>query len=102
MANASSFSIAFCLALAEITGQRIPLVIDTPVGNADSEYRARALRQLAEFDTDQIIILTHDEEVSRPFLEAIEDQVGQQILVDFDQETRSSNVLHNQFFKFLK
>ena len=97
-----SFSIAFCLALAEITGQRIPLVIDTPVGNADSEYRARALQQLAQFDTDQIIILTHDEEVSRPFLEAIEDHVGQQILVAFDHETRASEVHHNQFFQFAK
>ena len=95
-----SFSIAFCLALAEITGQRIPLVIDTPVGNADSEYRERALRQLAEFDTDQIIILTHDEEVSKPFLDAIEDHVGQKILIEFDQATQASKVHHNKFFAF--
>jgi len=31
-----SFSIAFSLALAEITRRRLPLVIDTPLGNADS------------------------------------------------------------------
>lgn len=39
-----SFGIAFSLALAEITKRRIPLVIDTPLGNADSEYRPRTLK----------------------------------------------------------
>ena len=96
-----SFSIAFCLALADITHQRIPLVIDTPVGNADAEYRKRALRVLSEFSsTDQIIILTHDEEVRLPFLEAIEDKVLQKILVQFDFDSKESTVFYNQFFDF--
>ena len=40
-----SFGIAFSLALAEITQKRIPLVIDTPLGNADKEYRRRLLEE---------------------------------------------------------
>jgi DNA sulfur modification protein DndD len=95
-----SFSIAFCLALAEITGQRIPLVIDTPVGNAGTDYRLRALDALAKFDTDQIIILTHDEEVRLPFLEAIEDRVAQKILVAFDHDAGASRVHDGKFFSF--
>jgi DNA sulfur modification protein DndD len=95
-----SFSIAFCLALAEITGQRIPLVIDTPVGNASADYRMRALDALAKFDTDQIIILTHDEEVRLPFLEAIEDKVGQKLLIEFDHGAGASRVHDNRFFSF--
>jgi DNA sulfur modification protein DndD len=97
-----SFSIAFCLALARITGRRIPLVIDTPVGNAASDYRRRALDVLAEFDTDQIIILTHDEEVRLPFLEAIEDRVGQKMLVEFDHDQNLSRVQPDKFFTFAK
>ena len=96
-----SFSIAFCLALAEITGRRIPLVIDTPVGNADGEYRKRALQALSRFkNTDQIIILTHDEEVRLPFLEAIENHINQKMLVQFDLQTRESTILYDQFFEF--
>ncbi len=96
-----TFAIAFCLALARITGRRIPLVIDTPVGNAASDYRLRALQALAKFDTDQIIILTHDEEVRQPFLEAINDHVGQKLLVKFDSETEEgSSVYQNEFFTF--
>ncbi len=96
-----SFSIAFCLALAEITRRRIPLVIDTPVGNADAKYRRRALRSLAEFKhTDQIIILTHDEEVRGPFLEAIEDRVNQKMLIEFDKKTGKSQIHNDKFFDF--
>lgn len=72
-----SFGLAFSLALAEITQRRIPLVIDTPLGNADSAYRLRTLKALTGFDADQIIILTHDREVTDDLLRGIEREVGQ-------------------------
>ena len=96
-----SFSIAFCLALVEITKRCIPLVIDTPIGNADTEYRHRALKALAEFQlTDQIIILTHDAEVNQLFLKAIEDHVNQKMLVEFDPHTGESRIHNHKFFDF--
>ena len=96
-----SFSIAFCLALVEITKRSIPLVIDTPIGNADTEYRHRALKALAEFQlTDQIIILTHDAEVNQHFLKAIEDHVNQKMLVEFDSQTGESKIHNHKFFDF--
>lgn len=96
-----SFSIAFCLALVGITKRSIPLVIDTPIGNADTEYRHRALKALAEFQlTDQIIILTHDAEVSQDFLKAIEDHVNQKMLVEFDSHTGESRIHNHKFFDF--
>lgn len=96
-----SFSIAFCLALVEITKRSIPLVIDTPIGNADTEYRHRALKALAEFKlTDQIIILTHDAEVNQDFLKAIEDHVNQKMLVEFDSQTGDSKIHNHKFFDF--
>ena len=70
-----AFGIAFTLALAEITKRRVPLVIDTPLGNADSEYRPRTLKALADFDLDQIIILTHDKEVTPDLVEHIRGQI---------------------------
>lgn len=93
-----SFGIAFSLALAEITRRRIPLVIDTPLGNADSEYRPRTLSALRQFDLDQIIILTHDEEVTSKLYEEIKPFVNQTFLVRFDQKEKKSNVMSDQFF----
>lgn len=94
-----SFGLAFSLALAEITQRRIPLVIDTPLGNADSKYRLRTLKALTKFDSDQIIILTHDCEVTADLLAGIDREVGQKFLVDFDPATKESVVRPNCFFE---
>jgi hypothetical protein len=93
-----SFGIAFSLALAEITHRRVPLVIDTPLGNADSKYRPRTLRALTEFDLDQVIILTHDQEVTPDLVAGIEDKVCQELLVEFDDKEKKSVVILDKFF----
>lgn len=94
-----TFGIAFSLALAEITKRRIPLVIDTPLGNADSEYRPRTLKTLADFDLDQVIILTHDEEVTPGLMGQIESSIRQTYLVEFQGPEQGSIVYPNQYFK---
>lgn len=93
-----SFGIAFSLALAEITRRRVPLIIDTPLGNADSKYRPRTLDALRKFDCDQVIILTHDREVTHDLLEHIEGHVCQQFLVEFVEAEKRSIVYPNRFF----
>lgn len=94
-----SFGVAFTLALAELTRRRLPLVIDTPLGNADSQYRPRMLRALTDFkNLDQVIILTHDQEVTPDLVEQIEAHVGQKMLIEFGQNTRSSTIHRDRFF----
>ena len=93
-----SFGIAFSLALAEITRRRVPLIIDTPLGNADSQYRPRTLDALRKFDCDQVIILTHDREVTPDLLAHIQSHVCQTFLVEFVEAEKRSIVHPNQFF----
>ena len=93
-----AFGVAFSLALAEITRRRLPLVIDTPLGNADSEHRPRVLKALADFDLDQIIILTHDKEVTLDLAEHIRGQISQKFLVEYQQGEHVSIVHPDQYF----
>jgi DNA sulfur modification protein DndD len=93
-----SFGIAFSLALAELTQRRLPLVIDTPLGNADSEYRPRLLKALTDVKLDQIIMLTHDEEVNGKLFTEIEGTVSAQFLVKFDNQSKESKVYANAYF----
>lgn len=94
-----SFGVAFTLALAELTKRRLPLVIDTPLGNADSRYRPRMLRALTDFkDLDQVIILTHDQEVTPDLVNMLDEHIGQKMLVEFDPTTRSSTIHRDRFF----
>ena len=94
-----SFGIAFSLALAGITQRRVPLVIDTPLGNADSKYRPRALRALADFDIDQVIILTHDQEVTPQLSRHIERSINQTFLVELRSREEGSLVSANKYFE---
>jgi DNA sulfur modification protein DndD len=93
-----AFGIAFTLALAEITHRRVPLVIDTPLGNADSEYRPRTLKALADFDLDQVIILTHDKEVTPDLVEHIRGQISQKFLVEYQEAQNLSVVQPDCYF----
>jgi len=94
-----SFGIAFSLALAGITQRRVPLVIDTPLGNADSEYRPRTLQAFAEFDSDQVIILTHDQEVTPLLVRAVKKAVNQTFLVTFKSREEGSFVEAGEYFE---
>lgn len=93
-----AFGIAYSLALVETTGRRFPLVIDTPLGNADSEYRERLLRALTDVDLDQVIILPHDAEVPASMLRQLEDQVLETFLVEYDPHDRVSRVKPDCYF----
>ncbi len=85
-----AFGIAFTLALAEVTGIRAPLVIDTPIGNADSRYRLRVLKHLADAKVDQVVILTHDEEVNGTYYESIKAKVSKHFIVEFREVPNGS------------
>lgn len=94
-----TFGIAFSLALADIIQRRIPLIIDTPIGNADSEYRLRTLKAWSSFDSDQIIILTHNKEVDLELAGAIESAISQKFLVKYRGQMLGSRVEPDQYFK---
>lgn len=97
-----AFGIAYSLALAEIIKRRIPFIIDTPIGNADSNYRLRTLKAWTEFDLDQVIILTHDKEVDSELAEAIDSSINQKYLIEFRGHESGSRAIRNDYFKFNK
>jgi DNA sulfur modification protein DndD len=63
-AQKRAFGLAFTLAVSDVSKRDSPIIIDTPVGNMDSLYRARVLDYVARAARSQVVILSHDEEVS--------------------------------------
>lgn len=84
-AQKRAFGLAFTLAVADVTEQQAPLVIDTPVGNMDSDYRLRILKYLAEHAPGQLILLSHNEEVYGPYAEAVRPWTSKRFLVNFQK-----------------
>jgi DNA sulfur modification protein DndD len=100
-AQKRAFGLAFSLAVADVSGTEAPMVIDTPVGNMDSNYRAKVLRYVADAAPGQVIILSHDEEVSGVYVDQLKSKIRKQFLVEFHQVSEgsgASSVREDQYF----
>lgn len=93
------FGLAFSLALTRITGLRLPLVIDTPLGNADLQYRDRLLDKLASFELDQIILLAHDAEISTQMRKTRARQIAGTHLIEFDRRRQRTRIMAGKYFE---
>jgi len=100
-AQKRAFGLAFTLAVADVSGEKAPIVIDTPVGNMDSRYRDRVLRYVSEAAQGQVIYLSHDEEINHAYKERLDDLVMKAMLVKFESVEDGSGVsrvVENQYF----
>jgi DNA sulfur modification protein DndD len=82
-AQKRAFGLAFTLAIAEVSGQDAPIVIDTPVGSMDSEFRKRILKYLAKSAPGQLFFLSHDEEIYGEYVRELDPYVAKKFLVNF-------------------
>ncbi|MGX2032911.1 AAA family ATPase [Methylocaldum gracile] len=100
-AQKRAFGLAFTLAVADVSGQQAPIVIDTPVGNMDSQYRERVLRYVAQAAPGQVIFLSHDEEISPFYRQRLEQKILKTFLVNFEKAEEGSGVstlIENTYF----
>ncbi len=82
-AQKRAFGLAFTLAIAEVSGQEAPIVIDTPVGSMDSEFRKRILKYLAKSAPGQLFFLSHDEEIYGEYVRELEPYISRKFKVLF-------------------
>jgi DNA sulfur modification protein DndD len=100
-AQKRAFGLAFTLAVADVAGREAPIVVDTPVGNMDSEYRSRVLKYVAKAAPGQVFFLSHNEEIYGQYVESLQPKVLQQYLVLFDQVEDGagvSRVIEGRYF----
>ena len=100
-AQKRAFGLAFTLAVAEESGQNAPIVIDTPVGSMDSEFRKRVLRYMAETAPGQLFFLSHDEEIYGEYVHELEPYLTRRFLVEFKPTgdgIGESNVQSGRYF----
>jgi DNA sulfur modification protein DndD len=96
------FGLAFTLAVADVSQTEAPIVIDTPVGNMDSEYRARVLKYVASVAPGQVIFLSHNEEIYGQYVDAIAPRIRKRFLVSFsalEDGAGVSTVADNEYFE---
>lgn len=93
--------IAMLWALGICSKSEFPLIIDTPLARLDSVHRTSLIENYFPKASEQVIILSTDQEITRQDYLALEKYVGKEYTLIYDEETMSSSI-HSGYFGGMK
>ena len=77
------FAQAMLKALAEVSGRKLPMIIDTPLARLDSIHRDRLVENFYPTASHQVIILSTDTEIDISYKEKLTPYLAQSYLLNF-------------------
>ena len=86
------FLLSLYWAIIQSSGQKIPFIIDTPFARIDTEHRAQLTKLFFPSVSDQVIILSTDEEVVGPYYEMLYDRLAHEYLLSNEETTGQTTV----------
>ncbi|MCM1497802.1 MAG: AAA family ATPase [Clostridium sp.] len=92
------FILALYWALIEISGQNIPFVIDTPYARIDANHRREISEKFFPNISDQVIILSTDEEINEEYYKIVKPYVSKEYLLKNDANENRTSVENHYFF----
>jgi len=94
------FALSMIYGLAEISRRNLPFIIDTPFGRLDSPHRDNIVSHYFPKISHQVIVFSSDTELNEKWYRAIEPYVAKSFLLEFDKQTKTTNISENRYFKF--
>ena len=91
-------AVAILWGLAKASTNAAPTIIDTPLGRLDSKHRTNLVEQYFPHASEQIILLSTDEEFNQKYLKKISPYLSRSYLVAYDQNSNGSKVQEGYFF----
>jgi DNA sulfur modification protein DndD len=93
-------AIAFLWGLARVSGRRLPVAIDTPLGRLDSSHRGNLLERYFPSASHQVILLSTDTEIGKHEVETLRNNqaIAREYLLKYNSSTRQTTVIENQYF----
>ncbi|MDB9444926.1 DNA sulfur modification protein DndD [Anabaena sp. CS-542/02] len=93
-------AIAFLWGLARVSGRRLPVAIDTPLGRLDSSHRGNLLERYFPSASHQVILLSTDTEIGKHEVETLRNNqaIAREYLLKYNSSTRQTTVIQNQYF----
>lgn len=84
-------------ALAICSKKKLPVIIDTPLSRLDSAHRSSVVQNYFPNASDQTMILSTDSEIDRSYYELIKDSVGDEFMLKYDEDSRSTTIVKGYF-----
>ncbi len=91
------FVLSLYWAIIKTSRRRIPFIIDTPFARIDTEHRAQLSRIFFPEISDQVIVLSTDEEVVGHYREILKPFTAREYLLEYDAGSSRTNVRPGYF-----
>jgi len=93
-------AIAFLWGLAKVSGRRLPVAIDTPLGRLDSSHRNNLVERYFPAASHQVILLSTDTEIGKKEVETLRENeaIAHEYLLKYDSSTRQTTIQPGYFW----
>ncbi len=91
------YAIALLWGLAKSSDVELPIIIDTPFARLDSEHRTNIAKHYFPFASEQVIILSTDEEIDHRYVQLLKPFIGKNYLIKHDDVKRNSKIEEGYF-----
>ena len=91
------FILSLYWAIIKTSRQNIPFIIDTPFARIDTEHRGRISCKFFPDISDQVIVLSTDEEVVEEYYEAIKPFIAKEYILEYIPED-SKTIIKEGYF----
>jgi len=96
------FILSLYWAIIKLSGQKIPFIIDTPYARIDARHRKAISSKFFPNISEQVIILSTDEEINEEYYKAIKQYVSKEYLLSNDENANRTTVQNKYFFEVEK
>ncbi len=93
-------AISFLWGLARVSGRRLPVAIDTPLGRLDSSHRQNLIERYFPTASHQVILLSTDTEVGKLEVENLRSlqAIAHKYLLEYDSQNNQTNLKKGYFW----
>ncbi|QIR41121.1 DNA sulfur modification protein DndD [Tolypothrix sp. PCC 7910] len=93
-------AIAFLWGLARVSGRRLPVAIDTPLGRLDSSHRSNLVERYFPSASHQVILLSTDTEIGKKEVETLRENeaIAHEYLLKYNSTTRQTTIKTGYFW----
>ncbi|MFB4285069.1 DNA sulfur modification protein DndD [Nonomuraea sp. MTCD27] len=85
-------AISLLWGLAKVAGNRLPTIIDTPLGRLDSRHREHLVDRYFPDAGQQVLLLSTDEEIDEPLLQRLKPSIAHSYVLVYDDDTFSTSI----------
>lgn len=93
------FILSLYWAVIELSGKDIPFIIDTPYARIDASHRKEISEKFFPRISNQVIILSTDEEINEEYYRIIKPYIGKEFLLVNDESQNKTSVEQHYFFE---